>query len=96
MELSIEQVGNETAKFAGKDVEVVARETKFVQRTSTLNAQSFLQALIFGLLEKDDLSLNELAQICADIGIDITAQGLDQRITDKAVAFLERMFQRMK
>jgi hypothetical protein len=94
MELSIEQVGNETAKFAGKDVEVVARETKFVQRTSTLNAQSFLQALIFGLLEKDDLSLNELAQICADIGIDITAQGLDQRITDKAVAFLERMFSR--
>jgi len=94
MELSLEQVGNETVKFAGKDVEVVARETKFVQRTSVLSGQSFLQVMVFGCLAKDNPSLNFLAQICADIGIDITAQGLDQRITDKAVAFMERMFSR--
>lgn len=94
MKLSIEQVGYETAKFAGKDVEVIARETRFVQRESNLNGQAFIQALTFGFLEKDDLSLNELAQICADIGVEITAQGLDQRISDKAVAFLQRMFSR--
>jgi len=94
MKLSIEQVGNETAKFAGKDVEIIARETKFVQRKSNLNGQAFVQALTFGFLEKDDLSLNDLAQICADIGVEITAQGLDQRITAKTVAFLKRMFSR--
>jgi len=94
MKLSIEQIGNETAKFAGQDVEVVARETKFVQRASALSGRGFLQSLVFGFLEKDDLSLNALSQICADIGIDITSQGLDQRITDKAVAFLKRMFLR--
>jgi hypothetical protein len=94
MKLSIEQVGYETAKFAGKEVEVIARETKFVQRESNLNGQTFVQALTFGFLEKDDLSLNDLAQICADIGVEITAQGLDQRITEKTVAFLKRMFSR--
>jgi hypothetical protein len=94
MKLSLEQVGNETTKFAGKDVEAIARETKFVQRKSSLGGQAFLQALTFGCLEENDLSLNDWAQICADIGIDITAQGLDQRITDKAVAFLRRMFSR--
>jgi hypothetical protein len=94
MTLSIEQVRNETTKFAGTDVELIARETKFVQRESNLNGQTFIQALIFGFLEKDDLSLNDLTQICTDIGVKITAQGLDQRITDHAVAFLERMFSR--
>lgn len=94
MELSLEQVGNETMAFAGNDVEVVARATRFVQRSSVLSGRAFLQVLIFGFLAKDSLSLNSLAQVCADIGIDISAQGLDQRITDKAVAFLERMFSR--
>lgn len=94
MRLSIEQVGHETAKFAGEDIEVIARQTKFVQRESNLNGRAFVQALTFGFLEKDDLSLNDLAQVCADIGVEITAQGLDQRITDKAVAFLKRMFSR--
>ncbi len=94
MKLSIEQVGKETASFAGEEVEVIARQTKFVQRESNLSGQAFVQALTFGFLEKDDLSLNDLAQICADIGVEITAQGLDQRITDKTVAFLKRMFSR--
>ena len=94
MKLSLEQVGNETVKFAGQGVEVVARKTKFVQRESNLNGQVFLQALIFGFLEAKDLSLNDLAQVCADIGVEITAQGLDQRFTEKAVAFLEEMFSR--
>jgi hypothetical protein len=94
MKLSLEQVGNETARFAGKDVEVIARETGFVQRRSNLNGQAFVQALTFGFLEKEDLSLNDLAQVCADIGVEITAQGLDQRVNDEAVAFLKRMFSR--
>jgi hypothetical protein len=94
MKLSLEQVGNEIATFAGKDIEVTARETKFVQRESNLNGQAFVQALTFGFLEKDDLSLNDLAKICADIGVEITAQGLDQRVTDRAVVFLKRMFSR--
>jgi hypothetical protein len=50
--------------------------------------------LVLGLLEKDDLTLNALAQVCADNGIEITPQGLDQRITDEAVAFLKMMFTR--
>lgn len=94
MKLSIEQVGNETTKFVGKDIELIARETKFVQRESNLTGQAFVQALTFGFLEKDDLSLNDLAQICADIGVEITSQGLDQRVTDRAVAFLKKIFSR--
>jgi hypothetical protein len=94
MRLSLAQVGEETAKFTGPEVELIARDTGFVQRTSSLTGQAFVQALTFGFLERQVLSLNDLAQICADLGIEITAQGLDQRITDKSVAFLKAMFAR--
>jgi hypothetical protein len=92
MRLGIEQVGNEIIKFVGEEIEVIARETQFVQRESNLNGQAFVQSLTFGFLEKDNPSLNDLCGVCADIGVEISAQGLDQRITDKAVAFLKEIF----
>lgn len=94
MRLSLERAGAAIAKFMGQDVETVACETKFVQRESEMNGQGFLQTMVFGCIEKVQASLNDYAQVSADLGIKITAQGLDQRITDKAVAFLKQMFSR--
>jgi len=94
VKLSIEQVENATVKFVGNDVEAVARATGFVRRASVLDGRGFLRALVLALLEKDNLTLSAFAQACADIGIEITEQGLDQRITDKAVAFMKIMFSR--
>ncbi len=92
MKLSLEQVGTKIARFAGQSIEAVAQKNKFVQRSSKLTGQHFLQALVFGFIERQEASLNDLAQVCTDLGVEITAQGLDQRITDKAVAFLREMF----
>lgn len=94
MKLGLEQVVTEIAEFVEQDVKSVARETKFVQRESNLNGQCFLQTMVFGCIEKSEPSLNDLAQVCADLGIKITSQGLDQRITAKAVAFSKKMFSR--
>lgn len=94
MKLSLAQVGEEIVEFLGADIEAIARETGFVQRESNLSGRRFVQALSFCLLEMHSLTLSKLAQVCSDIGVEITAQGLDQRFTDKAVVFLSRMFSR--
>jgi hypothetical protein len=94
MILEIEQVGSEIDRFIGQDIEVLARETKFVQRTSKLNGRTFVQALTFGFLTRGGLSLNDLAETCADLGVGITAQGLDERITPNTVGFLKAVFAR--
>lgn len=94
MKLSLKQAGNAIGKFMSQDVETIARQTKFVQRKSELDGQGFLQTMVFGCIEKSQSSLNDLAQVSADLGIKITSQGLDQRITEKAVAFLKQMFSR--
>lgn len=79
-------------QFTGQSVEAIARATQFVQRASKLKGLVFLQVCVFGFIEKKAPSLNDLAQGCADLGVEISPQGLDQRITPQAVAFLKAMF----
>ena len=38
-----------------------------------------------------EANLDDLAQVCADLKVDISAQGVDQRINPKAVSFLKEM-----
>jgi hypothetical protein len=49
--------------------------------------------LTFGFLETPEATLNELAQVSEDLGVSLTAQGLDSRLTDRAVSLLQAMFQ---
>ena len=92
MKLSLTQAGIWIKDFFGETIKARARETKFVQRLSALNGRKFLQAMVFGFVENPDASLNDLSQVCLDLGVDITPQGLDQRINEKAVAFLKKVF----
>lgn len=91
MKLNLVQASTWLASSFGNMVKIIARQTKFVQRVSVLGGQVFLQALVFGFLEKPAATLNDLAQVCLDLGVAITPQGLDQRINETAVVFLKEM-----
>jgi hypothetical protein len=80
--------------YDAEEVAVAARKTGFVQRQSRLDGSGMLKTCVLGYLEEPQASLNQLAQMSADLEIDITPQGLDQRITAQAVAFMEHMFAR--
>lgn len=69
--------------------DAAARKTGFVQRTSKLSGAVFVQALVFGWLSNPHASLADLAQVAAAVGVAISPQGLDQRFTAAAAAFLE-------
>lgn len=65
-----------------------ARQTRFVQRESKLTGPLFVQTLTFGWLCNPHATLEELAQTAADLGVSISAQGLDQRFSRRAADFL--------
>jgi Transposase DDE domain len=71
----------------------VARPTGFVQRQSKLDGPMFAQTLTFGWLSNPHATLEELAQTATDLGVPISAQGLDQRFTRRAADFLLRVLQ---
>src|SRR5207244_876219 len=62
-----------------------AHATGLVRRTRKLTGATFVQALTFGWLANPHASLGELAELAADLGADVSAQALDQRLTPQAV-----------
>jgi hypothetical protein len=54
------------------------RTTGFVQRKSKMGGAEFVQTLVFGWMSNPQATLEELAQTAASVGVEITAQGLDQ------------------
>ncbi len=92
MTLNVYVVGSTIENFfSQKMVEIKARAIKFVQRVSPLNGRVFLQASVFGFIKDPKANLDDLAQVCGDLGVEISAQGFDQRINPQAVSFLKEM-----
>lgn len=78
--------------FSDQGVEATARQTQFVRRKSAISGLNFLKAMVLGFLEKSSSSLNELAQSFLDVGVEVTPQGVDERINPFSVVFLRTIF----
>jgi hypothetical protein len=78
--------------FSDQCVEATARQTQFVRRKSAISGLNFLKAIVLGFLEKSGSSLNELAQSFLDVGVEVTPQGVDERINPFSVVFLRTIF----
>lgn len=71
-----------------------AREIGFVQRQRKVSGSSFVQSLVFGWLANGASRMEELSQSSSNVGVAITRQGLEQRFTPEAAAFLEAVLQK--
>jgi hypothetical protein len=71
--------------------ERVGRASGFVQRQSKMSAAVFIQSLVFGWLAQPEASRAELSQTAAAAGVAVSAQGIDERMNDRAVVFLRQM-----
>jgi len=77
--------------FNKEEIEEVARRTKFVQRCSPLSGFIFVQAAIFAFIDDPQANLDDLAQACADLGVEISLQGFAQRLNAYTLEFLKEM-----
>jgi len=90
--IGIAQMGQALQTTFGETADQVASETKFVQRESPMTGSKFLQTWVLGFLQHPQASLNMLCQVAQDIGVTITKQGIQKRLTSKAVDFFTKMF----
>ena len=60
------------------------RESGFIQRERKLTGETFVAGLVWGWMANPDASVGELSQGLALCGVQISPQGLDQRMTAKA------------
>jgi hypothetical protein len=65
-----------------------------VQRRSRLTGTHLAQVLVFGFLKDPQITLRQLAQLCWELGVSISAQGLHSRINQHCVTFFKALFER--
>lgn len=71
--------------------EGLGQETGFVQRRSKLNSALFVQTLVLSCVDKPEASLNQMVQRSDELGLELSAQGLNKRLNGRAVTLLWRL-----
>ncbi len=79
-----------------ENIDLIARETGFVQRKRKLSGFEFLDMLLFTQFNHKELSLNDLSiQLLLRYGVEISSQSIDERFTDLAVIFFKTILKRL-
>lgn len=74
--------------FDAASVERIARQTKFVQRESSLSGMDFFRLCVFAHQKVDCVSLEDMCGELCRQGVDITKQSLQDRFNEHAVEFV--------
>jgi DDE family transposase len=84
-----------TEFFATDQIEASARRTKFVQRASKITGKLFLALVTLGRWSVPKTSVAQLAAKAAQIDqpVAVTPEALQQRMNERAVAFLQDLLQ---
>jgi hypothetical protein len=82
-----------TEFFSTDQIEASARRTKFVQRASKITGKLFLALITLGRWSTAKTTVPQLAAKAAqlDAPVEITPEALQQRMTARAVAFLQEL-----
>jgi hypothetical protein len=72
------------------DADDAAAAAGFIRRRRRFSGATFVQTLTFGWLANPNASLDELAELAADLGCPVSPQALDQRFTPQAIDCLAR------
>lgn len=84
MSLTVTHLAEVLQTVLTDDAEYAARQSGLVRRRRQLTGPLFVQTLVFGWLDNPQAPLQDLAQLAADLGGDITPQALHQRFTPQA------------
>jgi DDE family transposase len=84
-----------TEFFSADQIEASARRTKFVQRASKITGKLFLALITLGRWSTAKTTVPQLAAKAAqlEVPVEITPEALQQRMTARAVAFLQELLQ---
>lgn len=66
----------------------------FVQRRSKLDSARFVQTLVLSCMDEPEASLNQMIQWSDELGLEVSTQGLNKRINERAVNFLACLVER--
>jgi hypothetical protein len=92
---SIGELGEILQRLLIEDADHVGRESGFIRRQRKFSGSSFAQTLVFGRQANANASLKELCQSASQAGVNISPQGLQERLNSQSAnEFLHRLLLR--
>lgn len=88
METKIPQMAEMLQDVLTRKADELGRASGFIQRQKKFSGSSFAQTLVFGWLANPSSSMEEMSQSAANIGIEVSRQGIDERFTETASEFM--------
>ena len=77
----LQQVPNKMQTILETVADEVAVDTSFVKRKRKLTGSALTQILVFGWLENPEASYQHLTETATTLGIQVSRQALEQRLT---------------
>lgn len=90
---SVSQIAEALQQILNEQANILAKETKFIQREREVKGSDFAQALIFGWLQEPGVTVDGLTQVLQRRGVSISGPGISERFTKEAASFMERVLQ---
>jgi len=80
--------------YSSSQLEALAREVGFIQRTSKLTAQMYLGLLLFNVFNNGKISLNDHSmELFAEYGVQVRKQSMHERFNEQSVAFVRTLLE---
>lgn len=90
---TITQVAEIFQKVFGEQIEMLARESGFIKRQVTVTGSGFAQALVMAFQSKRSASYSEISQSASSLGMPMSAQGMEQRLTENSAQFMKSVLE---
>jgi len=90
---NITQISQAMQTVLMEEADELGKKTGFIMREVKLTGRAFIQSLVFGFQSNPDLTYGELSQSAAMLGLEMSAQGLEQRFSQRAAEFVERVLE---
>ncbi|MDO9303533.1 MAG: IS4 family transposase [Anaerolineales bacterium] len=90
---TITRVSKTLQTLFGAQADRIAKETGFIQRAVKVTGSKFAETLVFGFLNKPKMSYRQMSQSGALSGLQITAQGLEQKFGEGSAKFMQTMLE---
>jgi len=88
----VAKVGAMLQRLFGSVADEAAEASGVIQRKRKFTGESLARTFVLGHLQNPEASDEELAQIAAQCGADVTTQAIEQRYTPRMMKFLEALF----
>ncbi len=89
----IARVGAAIQQLLGQVSDATAEKCGVIKRKRKFTATTLLQTFVLGFLKNPKATDEELAQMAAQCGVEVTPQAIEQRHSPKLVRFLNEVFQ---